>query len=516
MADDQIPVAFDPFFGGFVLESLTIGMYGEARNAIREYIQNSFDSVQRAVYELNILSESDGLIEIELASDEKSLVIRDNGAGLPAKTAAAILTRVGSSSKRHHKHAGFRGIGRLSGIVFSDTVTFTTQAKGEREQTTVIFNGKAMRAAMAPAKGSRKSALDLMKENVVAFRSPSRDTRKHFFEVKLEGFNDAPDECRSAKAMYDFVSQVAPVPYPDDFPYQEELQQSAKKWEIPIEEVRISIKNGVGQTKPVTKRYGASYEFESGTVTLNDCTIYHSSTNQWWAWVGKKSESGAYCDSRVRGLRVRVRNIQIDETAIVRDIFHDHARSHVRFQDYFLGEIFLKPSALVPNARRDGFEENPAWKRIRNELATVVKELGKEAYKVSQQAQMSVEALKNSLQTSRKEMKALRRTKFVDTDRAIKLMRSVTRSQARVAKGILGSAMDLAAEFQAIGSAFSDIKQEVLSHIGGATAAVDREKVQQEARDDFLQEILSVLEDGLSPDCFADAQEALMGEFGEE
>ena len=278
MADDQIPVAFDPFFGGFVLESLTIGMYGEARNAIREYIQNSFDSVQRAIYELNILSESDGLIEIELASDEKSLVIRDNGAGLPAKTAAAILTRVGSSSKRHHKHAGFRGIGRLSGIVFSDTVTFTTQAKGEREQTTVIFNGKAMRAAMAPAKGSRKSALDLMKENVVAFRSPSRDTRKHFFEVKLEGFNDAPDECRSAKEMYDFVSQVAPVPYPDDFPYQEELQQSAKKWGIPIEEVRISIKNGVGQTKPVTKRYGASYEFESGTVTLNDCTIYHSLT----------------------------------------------------------------------------------------------------------------------------------------------------------------------------------------------------------------------------------------------
>ena len=232
MADNQFPVAFDPFFGGFVLESLTIGMYGEARNAIREYIQNSFDSVQRAIYEMKILSESDGLIEIEMGTDQKSLVVRDNGGGLPAKTAAAILTRVGSSSKRHHKHAGFRGIGRLSGIVFSDTITFTTQAKGERKQTTVVFNGKAMRAAMAPAKGSRKSAIDLMKENVVAFQSPGRDTREHFFEVKLEGFNNAPDECRSAKAMYDFVSQVAPVPYPDDFAYQGKLQQSAKQWRI--------------------------------------------------------------------------------------------------------------------------------------------------------------------------------------------------------------------------------------------------------------------------------------------
>ena len=35
MANKQTPVAFEPFFGGFVLETLTIGMYGEARNAIR-------------------------------------------------------------------------------------------------------------------------------------------------------------------------------------------------------------------------------------------------------------------------------------------------------------------------------------------------------------------------------------------------------------------------------------------------------------------------------------------------
>lgn len=35
---DQTPVAFAPFFGGFVLETLD---HGEARNAIRECIQNS-------------------------------------------------------------------------------------------------------------------------------------------------------------------------------------------------------------------------------------------------------------------------------------------------------------------------------------------------------------------------------------------------------------------------------------------------------------------------------------------
>jgi len=76
--------------------------------------------------------------------------------------------------------------------------------------------------------------------------------------------------------------------------------------------------------------------------------------------------------------------------------------------------------------------------------------------------------------------------------------------------------METAAELQAIGSAFADIKQEALSHVAGAAAAIDREKVQQEARDDLLQEIVSVLEGALSPGCFADAREALMEEFGEE
>ena len=516
MENRRTHVAFEPFFGGFVLETLTIGMYGEARNAIREYIQNGFDSVQRAIGDLKILPADGGLIEIEMAEDHKSLTIRDNGAGLPVKTAATVLTRVGASSKSHHKNAGFRGIGRLAGIVFSDTVTFTTKAKGEREQTTTIFNSKAMRAAMAPGKGSTKSALDLMKESVFAFRSPSPDANKHFFQVKLAGFAEAPDECASPKKMYDFVSQIAPVPYADDFPYQLELREAAKKYGILIEEVQITIKNGTGKPTPVTKQYGASHKFESGMASLNDYAIHHSPANRWWAWVGKKAESGAYTDTRVSGLRVRVRNIQINGTAIVRDIFRDHARSHVRFQDYFLGEIFIEPSALVPNARRDGFEEDTAWKRIRNEIAAVVEGLGKEAYRVSKQGQLSAEALNKNLRTAKRELTKLRKTNFADLDRVIKLSRSVTTFQSRIAKATLGAAMETAAELQAIGSALADIKQEALSHIGGAAATLDREKLQLEARVEFLHEILSLLEDALSPGCFAAVQEALTEEYGEE
>lgn len=516
MASEETPVGFEPFFGGFVIETLTIGMYGEARNAIREYIQNSFDSVQRAIEELGTLRQGEGLIEIEMASDRKSMVIRDNGAGLSARSAAMVLTKVGASNKSHRRNAGFRGIGRLAGIVFSNTVTFTTKAKGEREQTIVRFDGKAMRAAMSPGKGSTKSALDLLKDTVKAFRARHPEANKQFFEVRLEGFTDPPDECRSPKELYDFVSQVAPVPYPANFPYSAKLEAAAKSTGIAIEEVRITIKDGSAKPTPVTKQYGSEYKFEAGDVTLSDCEIHRSPTDKWWGWVGKKLESGAYTDEKVSGLRVRVRNIQIDGTEVVRSIFREHAKSYARFQDYFLGEIFVAPGSLVPNARRDGFEEDAAWKKVRAELAEVVKQLGREAHTVSRQGQMSVDALKDNLDAMKKEMRLLRRANFSDADRLIKLSKSVTTYQARLAKGLLGAPMETAAELQAIGSALTDIKQEALSHVGGAAASVDREQVQQEARDEFLKEILNLLEEVLSPDCYATAREALLAEYGEE
>jgi Histidine kinase-, DNA gyrase B-, and HSP90-like ATPase len=510
-------VSFEPFFGGFVLETLTIGMYGEARNAIREYIQNGFDSIERAIGELKILKPGAGLIEITLAADRKSLTIRDNGAGLPAKTAANLLTRVGASGKSHRKNAGFRGIGRLAGIVFSDAVSFTTKAKGEREQTRVLFKAKAMRAAMSPGKGSNKSAQDLMKDSVEAYQMANSDVDGHFFEVKLDGFSDAPDECLSAKEMYDFVSQVAPVPYPADFPYRAELRDAEKTSGISIDEVNITITDGDAKPVSVTKRYGSSYAFESGTIKLSECSVYYSPTERWWAWVGKKKESGAYTDTKVSGLRMRVRNIQIDGTAIVRDIFGELGKSHVRFQDYFLGEVFTEPSVLVPNARRDGFEEDAAWKQVRKELTIVVKKLRNEAYKVSKQGgRYSVEALRANLLTAKKELKILQRGQFRATDRVITLSKSITTYQSRVAKSALGADLETATELQAIGSAFADIKHEALSHVAAAAASIDREKVQQETRDEFLQEVLRLLESALAPDCFATARSALLQEFGVE
>lgn len=500
-------VKFTPYFGGFILETLTVGMYGESRNAIREYIQNSFDSIQRA-RETGVLGPKAGHIVITMAADKRSLTIRDDGAGLPVKSATQTLTRVGASTKNHTRNAGFRGIGRLAGIVFCDRLTFVTKAKGEREQTMVVFDAKAMRAAMSPAKGSAASAEELMTAHVTSFRQPNSNAAQHFFEVRIEDLRDAPPECTSSQSMRNFLSQVAPVPYPPEFPYRAKLDEAARAAGIPIEEVAVSVISG-SRNDAIYKLYGDQYEFDGGEIALTDCEIRHSPTSRWWAWIGKKAESGAYTDSRVRGLRVRVRNIQIDGADIFRAIFQANAKSQIRFQDYFLGEIFVKPTALIPNARRDGFEEDASWRSVQKELGVIAAALGSEAYAVSTAGQLSLSAQKEALKKSREELRKLKKSNFRDVDKTIALSRSISTRQNRVAKAMEAADMATGAALAAIGSEYADMKVEALRHVGTAAAAVDREKVENDARNELIAEIMEILEEGLSPKCMSEVRELL-------
>lgn len=509
----QEPVGFTPYFGGFILETLTIGMYGEARSAIREYIQNGFDAIQRA-RDLKHLAKDAGKITITMAADKKSLIIRDDGAGLPAISAVQTLTRIGASSKKHTKNAGFRGIGRLAGIVFCDKLTFITKAKGERKQTMVVFDAKAMRAAMSPEKGSAASAEDVMRKHVHPFQSATARVAEHFFEVRIEGLRDAPIECTSPQAMRDYVGQVAPVPYPSDFPYRNRLAAAEKASSIPIDEVEITVVGG-GKSHAVHKRYGAKYEFDGGEIGLTDCDIHTSPTGRWWAWIGKKAESGAYTDARVRGLRIRVRNIQIDGAELFRDIFRDNRKSQIRFQDYYLGEIFVKPTALVPNARRDGFEEDSSWRGVRKELGTVAKALGSEAYAVSTAGQLSLDAQKEGLKKTSADFRKLKKAKFADVDKTVALIRTITTRQKRVAKASEAAEMATVAALTAIGAEYIDMKIEALRHVGDAAATLDREKVEVEAREALMAEIMELLDEQLSPKCLAEVRE-LLADFLDE
>ena len=343
---------------------------------------------------------------------------------------------------------------------------------------------------------------------VRASKQRNSRTSQHFFEVRIEGLRDAPPECTSPRSMKDFLSQVAPVPYPPNFPYRDKLESAAVDSGIELEEIGISVASD-GKNDAVFKLYDDEFEFGSGTVQLTDCEVVHSQTGRWWAWIGKKDESGAYTDPRVRGLRVRVRNIQIDGADIFRSVFQERAKSYARFQDYFLGEIFIKPTALVPNARRDGFEEDKSWRSIRKELGAVATALGREAYALSNAGKLSLDAQREALKKTRQELGRLKKSNFSNIDKTVALSRSIATNQGRIAKAMEAADMTTSAALAAIGSEFADIKIEALRHVGDAAETLDRERLETEARDELIEEILEILEEQLSPKCMTEVRSLL-------
>lgn len=77
-------------------------------------------------------------------------------------------------------------------------------------------------------------------------------------------------------------------------------------------------------------------------------------------------------DTGVKGLRLRAGNIQIGETALMEELF-----SEVRFNSWCVGEVHVVDRRLVPNGRRDHFEQNNHYANLLNHLAPIAREISK-------------------------------------------------------------------------------------------------------------------------------------------
>ncbi|WP_189464965.1 ATP-binding protein, partial [Mesorhizobium sp. M2D.F.Ca.ET.223.01.1.1] len=134
--ESKPPVAPRPHIGAFVLETLTLGMYGEPRHTIREYVQNSFDSI-RAAQRMRYLDERG---KVTITFHEDAISILDNGLGVPADQAWKVLTSIGASKKDRQRDAGFRGIGRLAGMAYCSELLFRTSFPGETTVSNIRFD----------------------------------------------------------------------------------------------------------------------------------------------------------------------------------------------------------------------------------------------------------------------------------------------------------------------------------------------------------------------------------------
>lgn len=370
--------------GKYTLESLTTGMYEQPLIVYREYIQNSVDSLELAVKN-RIIAALDMRIDITIDDETRRVTITDNGLGISQNNAASILLSIGASQKHHSESRGFRGIGRLGGLSYCDTLIFRTTYPEQNIATVVSYDCKKLKQLLIPGANDGMSMESVVRE-VSSINYEEADADDHYFTVEMVGV-DPDTELINIDEVTSYLSQCAPVPYTPSFFMSDEIHRYLMEKGYPISEFPVFIGRNNGKMKPIHKAFKRHYTAGRERV---DNTIYQVTTfdvlnemNQLIAigWYANTDWLGTIHDDNIRGIRLRKGNIQIGDDRTLNSIF-----SQARFNGWNQGEIFVIDDELIPNARRDNFEQNQAYhslfrnlkKGIGAELSTAIGKASRE------------------------------------------------------------------------------------------------------------------------------------------
>lgn len=350
--------------GKFTLESLTTGMYNDPEIVYREYIQNAVDSFDNAV-EQGIMSESDCRIEIIVDADRQEISIKDNGTGIKKGQAVKTLLDIGNSSKTHTNNRGFRGIGRLGGLSYCQKLSFCTSAQNEPEKTIVTFDCAKLKELLVPGRASEYNLQQVISE-VTEIKILSEQASAHYFIVKMEGVDDI-DSLLDMDFVRDYISQVAPVPFRERFYWGGEIKNEFAQSNLNIAEYSVFVGDSFESLSQIYKPYKITMDFSTRSGVSKDeiqgvsfFEIMDANENVLArGWYGELNFYGTISDEKISGIRIRQGNILIGDNKTLSPYFIES-----RFNNWCVGELYIVSNELIPNARRDGFENN----RIFNEF----------------------------------------------------------------------------------------------------------------------------------------------------
>lgn len=357
--------------GKNVLESLTTGMYSDNRIVYREYIQNASDAIDRAVRD-GTLAKEEATIDITINVNRREIRIRDNGTGIPAKRVHSKLGDIGKSTKNYKEQRGFRGIGRLGGLGYCEEVKFITSAVNEPVKTIVTWDCAELRQLLQPHVEPDLDVVEVVRR-VTKESSETEAKEAHYFEVILTGVDKGHENLLDVDAIKDYLSQVAPVP----FHYQKftELRAINKKLmglgKQPEEYTLFLNKEQV--FKPYARKVTAANKDKDFVEGIEFFQGDYAGKPFFLGWYGKTCLSGMIKDHSVAGIRVRKRNVLVGDSRTV-DEFFGRNPTYQNYNRWFIGEIYVFHHDLIPNSRRDNFEQNPTFFTFKEEVEKTTKD----------------------------------------------------------------------------------------------------------------------------------------------
>ena len=342
-------------------------MYDTSLAVYREYIQNSCDAIRQS------RSKSKGTILIDINPSRRSVKLRDNGPGLRRDDIESSLVSVSQSNKLRGRDIGFRGIGRLAGLAFADSVIFRTRSTPEQRIIELVWDGTSLRRL---AIENRLTPSEIIKRCVNLVELDGHGWPDHFFEVEIRDVaRFAAGEILNEDAVRSYIAETCPVPLRADFPFSLFIDQMFDDAGVPLATVDIrlcgseeSIKRPFG---PILMDLGRSVlpfvGFEWFSIPAPDSTRVAA-----LVWLAHTDYKGALPRNLlVRGLRAREGNLQIGS-----DKVFDHLFPESRFNRWCVGEVHVLDPRIVPNGRRDYFEPGPHTRNLENHLESIARRVG--------------------------------------------------------------------------------------------------------------------------------------------
>jgi len=365
-----------PIIGKFVIENLTVGMYDDPRCIFREYVQNAADAIDKAV-DSGLISAPEGSIFVQIKEDRRYIEFEDNGTGIPRDSVVRLLQDIAQSEKEMGKDKGFRGIGRLGGLAYCETLIFETSFKGESEKSVMTWDAKTLKSLVAN-RAEKEEAADVI-ARITEFESEPEDPSKHYFRVKL--VNVTNKDLLQVADIKDYLRMVAPVKYDTGFIFRKKIYEALQQKGLAIDEYSLNV-NG----DPIFKGYTTLLygEVNGQKKKIGDITDVHffdgadkNGNPLFWGWHSISTVQNEQLKkvNKARGLRVRKHNIQIGDENRLSHLFREP-----RFNFYVVGEVFALSDALVPNGRRDDFEDSPAFFDFKEKLRPICSDIKKVSY----------------------------------------------------------------------------------------------------------------------------------------
>ena len=357
--------------GKDVLELVSTAMYVDPMTVYREYIQNAADAIDTARKTSLLVPDGRGRVDISVDAGARTVRIRDNGCGLAFEDFARQLTALGGSAKRGGSLRGFRGVGRLAGLAYARELAFRSAVAGEKYVSQLKWDCRRLRAALREEPYDSGIA-ELVREVATLERVKSDELGNSFFEVEMRGVvRLGNDRLMNPGAISEYISQVAPVPFAAEFRFGAEISKRLSDY-VALGDLDISINGGDPVCRPHRDRLkierGRALNFQE--LSLLEIPGLDSSVAA-VAWVLHHEYAGIVpAATLVKGVRVRTGNLQVGGHAVLENVFPEP-----RFNSWSVGEVHVIDSRIVPNGRRDSFEENVHFNSLLNHLVPLARDL---------------------------------------------------------------------------------------------------------------------------------------------